>query len=112
MAVGSIIISDLVKPQSDIKPEMETVTLTVSGTEIHLNGGESITLEALEQYLTERFESNNYCTIALINDNKTPADADTYNDVVKLLGEFGITQEKLTLPATEDEINIESSDNA
>lgn len=110
VAVGSIIISDLLKPKGEVKPEMETVTVTVSGTEIHLNGSESITLEALEQYLKGRFENNDYCTIALINDTKTPADIGTYNDVVELLGDFGITQEKLTLPATEDELKIASID--
>lgn len=110
VAVGSIIISDLIKPQSEVKPEMETVTITVSGTDIYLNGNESISLEYLEDYLTERYENNDYCTIALINDTNNPADADTYNDVVELLGDFGITQDKLTLPATDDELKPASLD--
>lgn len=110
VAVGSIIISDLFFSENDPTPEMETVTITVSDTDIYLNGSEKMSLSSLESYFTERFKGNDYCTIALINDTLNPADIETYNSVVELLGKFGITQEPLTLPATEDELTLASID--
>lgn len=110
VAVSSIIISDLFYSEDTNSPEMETVTITVSGTDIYLNGSENISLDALNAYFAERYAENNYCTIALINDTQNPADAKTYNEVVELLGEYGIKQEKLTLPATDDELNFSSID--
>lgn len=110
VAVGSIIISDLFFSDNTNTPEMETVTITVSGTDIYLNGSEKMSIDALDTYFANRYAENNYCTIALINDTKHPADVDTYNDVVELLGEYGIRQEKLTLPATYDEFKSASSD--
>ena len=110
VAVGSVIISDLFFSDNTNTPEMETVTITVSGTDIYLNGSEKMSIDALDIYFANRYAENNYCTIALINDTKHPADVDTYNDVVELLGEYGIRQEKLTLPATYDELTFASSD--
>ncbi len=110
VAVSSIIISDMVKSNDQPKPEMETVTITVSGTDIYLNGNEKLSLDALDTYLTNRYADSDYCTIALINDTKNPADINTYNNVVELLGDFGIRQDKLTLPATDDELKLASLD--
>lgn len=110
VAVGSIIISDLFFSKDTNTPEMETVTITISGKDIYLNGSEKMGLESLDAYFDSRFSANDYCTIALINDTKHPADVDTYNDVVELLGEYGIREEKLTLPATYDELTFASSD--
>lgn len=110
IAVSSIIISDIFFSDGTSSPEMETVTITVSGTDIYLNGSEKLSLDALDSYFAERYAQNDYCTIALINDTKNPADINTYNDVVELLGEYGIRQEKLTLPATDDELSVSSSD--
>lgn len=110
VAVSAIVISDMFGSDDEPAPEIQTVTVTVSGTDIYLNGSEKLSLQALDDYLTERFANNNYCTIALINDTKNPADTDTYNNVVELLGEFGIRQDKLTLPATDDELKPSSFD--
>ncbi|MBR3988437.1 MAG: hypothetical protein IKK10_03940 [Clostridia bacterium] len=110
VAVASIIISDIVRPDNPPKPEMETVTITVSGNDIYLNGNDIMSLDSLYNYLENRYANNDYCTIALINDTKTPADIDTYNDVVELLGDFGIKQEKLTLPEADNEMMFASSD--
>lgn len=110
VAVGSVIISDLFFSDNTNTPEIETVTITVSGTDIYLNGSEKMSIDALDTYFANRYAENNYCTIALINDTKHPADVDTYNDVVELLGEYGIRQEKLTLPATYDKLKSASSD--
>ena len=110
IAVSTIIISDMFGSKDQPKPEMETVTITVSGTDIYLNGDEKLSLDALNTYLTNRYAKSDYCTIALINDTKNPADTDTYNSVVELLGDFGIRQEKLTLPATDDELILASFD--
>lgn len=102
-SVSAIIISDVFFSNEDPSPETENVTITVSGTDIYLNGSEKMSLQTLETYFTKRFSENDYCTIALINDTQNPADTDTYNNVVELLGDFGIKQDKLTLPATDDE---------
>lgn len=110
VSVGAIIASDIFFSENDSSPEMETVTITVSGTDIYMNGSEKVSLDYLENHLTNRFEKNDYCTIALINDTQNPADIETYNEVVKLLGKFGIKQEALTLPATSDEQSPASSD--
>lgn len=103
-SVSAIIISDVFFSNEDPSPETENVTITVSGTDIYLNGSEKMSLQTLETYFTKRFSENDYCTIALINDTQNPADTDTYNNVVELLGDFGIKQDKLTLPATDDEL--------
>ena len=109
-AVGAIIISDVFFSDSSNASTNDTVTVKISGTDIFLNGNEKVSLAELESYLSERFEQKDYCTVALINDTKTPADIDTYNSVVALLGDFGIKQEPLTLPATNDEFMLASSD--
>lgn len=110
VAVGGIIASDVLFSDNDTSNLSDTVTVTVSGTEIFLNGSEKISLVGLENYLTERFDKKDYCTVALINDTQNPADIDTYNSVVEILGEFGIKQEPLTLPATNDELKLASID--
>lgn len=104
VGVGSIILSDVFFSDDIQSPETETVTIRVSGKDIYLNGSDKTSLDALDAYLTERFDKNDYCTVALINDTQTPADTDTYNLVVELLGNFGIKQDRLTLPATDDEL--------
>lgn len=109
-AVSSIIISDIFFSDDEPVPEMETVTITVKGNDIYLNGSEKLSLDALNTYLTNRYANNDYCTIALINDTQKPADTETYNNVVELLGDFGIKQEKLTLPEADDELNLASFD--
>ena len=103
VGVGSIILSDVFFSDDTQSPETETITIRVSDKDIYLNGSDKTSLDALDIYLTERFDKNDYCTVALINDTQTPADTDTYNLVVELLGKFGIKQDRLTLPATDDE---------
>lgn len=103
VGVGSIILSDVFFSDDTQSPETETITIRVSDKDIYLNGSDKTSLDALDAYLTERFDKNDYCTVALINDTQTPADTDTYNLVVELLGKFGIKQDRLTLPATDDE---------
>lgn len=103
VAVGGIIASDVFFKGDDSKDPGDTVTLTVSGTDIFLNGSEKVSLSRLESYLEGRFSEDGYCTVALINDTQSPADVSIYNSVVEILGEFGIKQEPLTLPATSDE---------
>lgn len=100
VAVGGIIISDVFFPEDSSDIATDTVTVKISGTDIYLNGSEKINLAELDTYLTQRFEQKDCCTVALINDTQTPADIDTYNSVVALLGDFGIKQEPLALPAT------------
>ncbi|MBQ8572921.1 MAG: hypothetical protein IJ451_05610 [Ruminococcus sp.] len=104
VGVGSIILSDVFFSDDTQSPETETITIRVSDKDIYLNGSDKTSLDALDAYLTERFDKNDYCTVALINDTQTPADTDTYNLVVELLGKFGIKQDRLTLPATDDEL--------
>lgn len=104
VGVGSIILSDVFFSDDTQSPETETITIRVSDKDIYLNGSDKTSLDALDLYLTERFDKNDYCTVALINDTQTPADTDTYNLVVELLGKFGIKQDRLTLPATDDEL--------
>lgn len=110
VAIGGIIASDVFFPDNSTASETETVTVTVSGTEIFLNGSEKVSLAELDSYLTQRFDEKDYCTVALINDTQTPADIETYNSVVEILGKFGIKQEPLTLPATNDELKLASID--
>lgn len=110
VAVGGFILSDIFFAEDDNTPKTETVTVTVSGTDIYINGSERVTLEGLENYFTKRFENKQYCTIALINDTQHPADVETYNSVVDILGKFGINQEHLTLPSTADELAVSSHD--
>lgn len=104
VGVGSIILSDVFFSDDIQSPETETITIRVSDKDIYLNGSDKTSLDALDIYLTERFDKNDYYTVALINDTQTPADTDTYNLVVELLGKFGIKQDRLTLPATDDEL--------
>lgn len=110
LALGGIIVSDIFFSGKEDAPQPETVTITVSGKAIYLNGDRQVTLQELEDYFTDRTERMDYCTIALINDTKNPADIDTYNAVVEILGKFGIEQQPLTLPATEDEFKPASVD--
>lgn len=110
VAVGGIIASDIFFSDNSSSSQSDTVTVTVSGTEIFLDGSKKVILSELESYFTERFEKKDYCTVALINDTQNPADIDTYNSVVEILGKFGITQEPLTLPATNDELKLASID--
>lgn len=110
VAVGGLILSDVFFSNDDTSSQSDTVTVTVSGTEILLNGSEKLSLSELDSYLTERFDQKDYCTVALINDTQNPADIDTYNKVVEILGKFGIRQEPLTLPATYDELMLASTD--
>ncbi len=110
VGVGSIILSDVFFADDTTSPERETVTITVSGKDIYLNGSEKMSLVAIDTYLAESFSENDNCTVVLINDTQTPADTDTYNSVVELLGNFGIKQDKLTLPATDDELKLANID--
>lgn len=110
-AIGGIIISDLFFSEEPA-PEITTITVRVSGEEIFLNGSEKLSLTELEADLTQRYEQKNYFTVVLINDTNHPADVETYNAVVDMLGEFGITEEHLALSATTDESAISSKDEA
>lgn len=105
MAIGGIIISDVFFSE-DTTPEITTITVRVSGNEIFLNGSEKLSLSELEANLTQRYENKNYFTVVLINDTNHPADIDTYNSVVDILGDFGITEAPLTLPATIDQLAV------
>lgn len=104
VAVGGFIVSDLFFSEDESNTTAETVTVTISGTDIFINGNEKLTLAGLESYFSTRFENKKHCTIALINDTQHPADIETYNSVVEVLGKFGINYDPLTLPSTEDEI--------
>lgn len=110
VSIGGFIISDVFFSDKNDSPKSETVTITVSGTDITIDGQKKVSVAELERYFSERFENKQYCTIALINDTRNPADIDTYNAVVEVLGKFGINQEPLTLPATEDELKLASLD--
>ena len=103
VAVAGIAVSDIIFPTSNKDTDVDTITIRVSSTDIFLNGDEKVTLTELENHLNERYDNKDFFTIALINDTKHPADIDTYNAVVEILGKFGIQQEPLTLPATNDE---------
>lgn len=105
VALGGIIASDVFFSDGSPEPVSETVTVTVSGDTLYLNGNSKLTLSELDSYFTQRFNLGNYCTVALINDTQNPADIDTYNAVVDMLAEFGINHQPLTLPATFDEAN-------
>ncbi|MBQ2824886.1 MAG: hypothetical protein IJF19_01305 [Clostridia bacterium] len=109
MAIGGIIISDVFFSEESA-PEITTITVRVSGNEIFLNGSEKLSLSELEANLTQRYENKNYFTVVLINDTNHPADIDTYNSVVDILGNFGITEAPLTLPATLDQLMVSSID--
>lgn len=109
MTIGGIIISDIFFSEESA-PEITTITVRVSGNEIFLNGSEKLSLSELEANLTQRYENKNYFTVVLINDTNHPADIDTYNSVVDILGDFGITEAPLTLPATFDQLAVSSID--
>ncbi len=109
-AVGGLIISDMISSKNEEAPKSETVTVTVSGQDIFIDGKDKVTLRELDDYFTNRFDEMDYCTIALINDTANPADIDKYNEVVELLKKFGFNHEPITLPATNDELYVSSSD--
>lgn len=109
VAVAGIAVSDMIFPKSNENRELDTITIRVSSKDIFLNGSEKVTLSELEDNLQQRYDNKDYFTIALINDTKHPADIDTYNSVVEILGKFGIQQESLTLPATKDEATKDQS---
>ncbi|MBE6794338.1 MAG: hypothetical protein E7532_05290 [Ruminococcaceae bacterium] len=109
-AVGGLIISDMISSKNEEAPKSETVTVTVSGRDIFIDGKDKVTLRELDDYFTNRFDEMDYCTIALINDTANPADIDKYNEVVELLKKFGFNHEPITLPATNDELYVSSSD--
>lgn len=109
-AVGGLIISDMISSENEEAPKSETVTVTVSGQDIFIDGKDKVTLRELDDYFTNRFDEMDYCTIALINDTANPADIDKYNEVVELLKKFGFNHEPITLPATNDELYVSSSD--
>lgn len=112
VAISGFIVSDLFFSEDDSNIPTETVTVTVKGTEIYINGDKKVTLTELDDYFTQRFENKQYCTIALINDTQHPADIETYNSVVEVLGKFGINHEPLTHPATVDEFKLPTFDEA
>lgn len=109
VAVAGIAVSDMIFPKNNENTELDTITIRVSSKDIFLNGSEKVTLSELEDNLQQRYDNKDYFTIALINDTKHPADIDTYNSVVGILGKFGIQQEPLTLPATKDEATKDQS---
>ncbi|MBQ2687148.1 MAG: hypothetical protein IJF52_00790 [Clostridia bacterium] len=103
-AVVFFVLSENFFSQKNTETEQKTITVTVSGTDIYLDGSNKVNLSYLESHLTKTFESGS-CTVALINDTKAPADETTYNKVVELLKSFGIEQPTLSLPSTDDEIS-------
>lgn len=103
-AVVFFVLSENFFSQKNTETEQKTITVTVSGTDIYLDGSNKVNLSYLESHLTKTFESGS-CTVALINDTKAPADETTYNKVVELLKNFGIEQPTLSLPSTNDEIS-------
>ena len=103
-AVVFFVLSENFFSQKNTETEQKTITVTVSGTDIYLDGSNKVNLSDLESHLTKTFESGS-CTVALINDTKAPADETTYNKVVELLKNFGIEQPTLSLPSTDDEIS-------
>lgn len=103
--ISAILIKDLMFSESSQTSEQKTVTVTVSGKDILLNGSQSVSISELEEYLNQSFGQGS-CTVALINDTKIPADTVTYNSVTVLLSRFGINEALPTLAAsgaTEDE---------
>lgn len=103
-AVVFFVLSENFFSPKNTETEHKTITVTVSGTDIYLDGSNKVNLSYLESHLTKTFESGS-CTVALINDTKAPADETTYNKVVELLKSFGIEQPTLSLPSTDDEIS-------
>ena len=111
-AVGGFIIADMISSDKSDAFKSETVTVTVSGKDIFINGNKKVSLNELDDYFTQRADNMDYCTIALINDTANPADINTYNEVVNILGKFGFNHQPLTLPATDDELSKSSADQA
>ena len=111
-AVGGFIIADMISSDKSDAFKSETVTVTVSGKDIFINGNKKVSLNELDDYFTQRADNMDYCTIALINDTANPADVGTYNEVVNILGKFGFNHQPLTLPATDDELSKSSADQA
>ena len=111
-AVGGFIIADMISSDKSDDFKSETVTVTVSGKDIFINGNKKVSLNELDDYFTQRADNMDYCTIALINDTANPADIGTYNEVVNILGKFGFNHQPLTLPATDDELSKSSADQA
>lgn len=111
-AVGGFIIADMISSDKSDDFKSETVTVTVSGKDIFINGNKKVSLNELDDYFTQRADNMDYCTIALINDTANPADINTYNEVVNILGKFGFNHQPLTLPATDDELSKSSADQA
>lgn len=111
-AVGGFIIADMISSDKSDAFKSETVTVTVSGKDIFINGNKKVSLNELDDYFTQRADNMDYCTIALINDTANPADIGTYNEVVNILGKFGFNHQPLTLPATDDELSKSSADQA
>lgn len=111
-AVGGFIIADMISSDKSDAFKSETVTVTVSGKDIFINGNKKVSLNELDDYFTQRADNMDYCTIALIIDTANPADIGTYNDVVNILGKFGFNHQPLTLPATDDELSKSSADQA
>ena len=111
-AVGGFIIADMISSDKSDAFKSETVTVTVSGKDIFINGNKKVSLNELDDYFTQRADNMDYCTIALINDTANPADINTYNEVVDILGKFGFNHQPLTLPATDDELSKSSADQA
>lgn len=111
-AVGGFIIADMISSDKSDAFKSETVTVTVSGKDIFINGNKKVSLNELDDYFTQRADNMDYCTIALINDTANPADIGTYNEVVDILGKFGFNHQPLTLPATDDELSKSSADQA
>ena len=111
-AVGGFIIADMISSDKSDDFKSETVTVTVSGKDIFINGNKKVSLNELDDYFTQRADNMDYCTIALINDTANPADIGTYNEVVDILGKFGFNHQPLTLPATDDELSKSSADQA
>lgn len=103
-AVVFFVLSENFFSPKNTETEQKTITVTVSGTDIYLDGSNKVNLSYLESHLTKTFDSGS-CTVALINDTKAPADETTYNKVVELLKNFGIEQPTLSLPSTDDEIS-------
>jgi len=110
---ATIIVSDFVSDnrledntdltQAQTK-EPEYITIKISGSTIFLDS-EKVSIYELREFLESKAVNGNIPDVALINDTESPADHTIYNEVSKLLGEYGKNIGTLS-PASHDEFPL------
>ena len=105
VAFCGIIVSDILFGNHENLQDGETVTITVSGEDIYLNGNLKVTTEVLDSKLNGYLGGEEKISVALLTDSASPADPETYNAVVKLLDKYGVTKETLPLASTPDQMS-------